>query len=294
MKPNFFFLRSRRPLFLSLLLSLSFLFILHLSKNKTQEILGFFQRPENFVDYHRESNGNDHVRVGRWKPSPANVAAVESAAAALAEAGAEAKGSNKKSVSPPPSTAAAAPAAPVAAPESFSHPACAPLSRHVAFLVSFRAPAWFKKAVGTETVKVRDSHDLVARVDRSTSASTIETTTSTSAEVPKLETIIMRSQPRLWLPTAGTELKIAEITFDVAVKPEDDEEETDEEGEFSRGVRLADGGAPVSKETSSSSQQQARKKKKPVANNKGKPTLVMRATVIACFFPALILFPLLP
>ena len=241
------------------------------------------------MDYHREANGNDHVRVGRWKPSPASVAAVEASAAALAEAAAEAGkgGSGKKSskaAAAPPAAAAAAAAAPAAAAEAgYSHPACEPLSRHVAFLVSFRAPAWFKKAVGTETVKVRDCHDLVARVDRSPPAEQEGSASASSApssenEVPKLETIIMRSQPRLWLPTAGTELKIAEITFDVAVKPEDDEEETDDEGEFSRGVRPAnEGGASTSQQPG-----QRQGKRRPVANNKEKPTLVMRATVVAC------------
>lgn len=220
------------------------------------------------------------------------MAAVEASAAALAEAAAASKGGGKKSkavaaaVAAPPAAPPAAAAAPPAAPPSsaaeggdggYSHPACEPLSRHVAFLVSFRAPSWFKKAVGTETVKVRDCHDLVARVDRSPAAGPTGAPAPAGAEAgaPRLETIIMRSQPRLWLPTAGTELKIAEITFDVAVKPEDDEEETDDEGEFSRGVRPAGEEAGGGASTS-------RCKRRPVANNTEKPTLVMRATVVAC------------
>jgi len=220
------------------------------------------------------------------------VAAVEASAAALAEAAAASKGGGKKSkavaaaAAAPPAAPPAAAAAPPAAPPSsaaeggdggYSHPACEPLSRHVAFLVSFRAPTWFKKAVGTETVKVRDCHDLVARVDRSPAAGPTGAPAPAGAEAgaPRLETIIMRSQPRLWLPTAGTELKIAEITFDVAVKPEDDEEETDDEGEFSRGVRPAGEEAGGGASTS-------RSKRRPVANNTEKPTLVMRATVVAC------------
>ena len=220
------------------------------------------------------------------------MAAVEASAAALAEAAAASKGGGKKSkavaaaAAAPPAAPPAAAAAPPAAPPSsaaeggdggYSHPACEPLSRHVAFLVSFRAPTWFKKAVGTETVKVRDCHDLVTRVDRSPAAGPTCAPAPAGAEAgaPRLETIIMRSQPRLWLPTAGTELKIAEITFDVAVKPEDDEEETDDEGEFSRGVRPAGEEAGGGASTS-------RSKRRPVANNTEKPTLVMRATVVAC------------
>ena len=277
-----FFTHILTPLSLFPCPNRAFFFLLEQSKSQPklrQEILGFFQKPQHFVDYHRESNGNDHARVGPWKPSPASVAAVEASAAALAEAAAEAAGKGSKKSSKAAAAAAPSTAAAAQGEGGYSHPACEPLSRHVAFLVSFRAPAWFKKAVGTETVKVRDCHDLVARVDRS-SIGSIETTstssTSTSEEVPKLETIIMRSQPRLWLPTAGTELKIAEITFDVAVKPQDDEEETDDEGEFSRGVQ------PANDNGASTSEPGQRRNKRPVANNKEKPTLVMRATVVAC------------
>lgn len=122
--------------------------------------------PATYVDYHREIQVNDHVRVGDWSPAPT-------------------------SADPP-----SAPNAPPLPPP--------PLSRRVAFLVSFRAPAWFKKAVGTETVKVRDGHELTWERDGGVC--------DTAAPLTR---VVMRCAPRLWMPGGANEITIANVEFAV-------------------------------------------------------------------------------
>ena len=123
--------------------------------------------PATYTEYHREIQVNDHVRVGPWSPAPETVQ--------------------------PPSQPGAPPLPPP------------PLSRQLAFLVSFRAPAWFKKAVGTETVKVRDGHALAWEREGGSVCDT----------AAALTRVTMRCAPRLWMPGGASEITIANVEFAV-------------------------------------------------------------------------------
>lgn len=112
--------------------------------------------PDAYVEYHREIQRNDFIRIGPWHG--------------------------------------------------------AARSRRVAFLFSFRGPSWFKKAVGTETVKVRDQHFLGWETQGGEAASAEAGDARPPARLTKAT---LDCAPRLWMPGGRSPIKIADVRFQV-------------------------------------------------------------------------------
>lgn len=120
-----------------------------------QNVLDLMRDPAAYVEYHREVQRNDYIRIGPWH------------------------GADR--------------------------------SRRVAFLFSFRGPSWFKKAVGTETVKVRDQHFL----GWETAGGGAGDAAFDAAAPAPLTKATLDCAPRLWMPGGRSPIKIADVRFQV-------------------------------------------------------------------------------